>query len=292
MEPGAGGDGAEPRCQVAAQPREDAFATGAVDLVATADVLVQVAFAEKPRQCPLQQGRAVPVAEVLGHAGGLQHGGRQYGVAQAQLGQQGLGKGPHIGHQAMAVEALQRLRGWAVVAELAVVVVFDDQRTQLGGPCQQGVPAWLAHRHAQRELVRGRHVDQPSAVGDLFHAQAFIVHRYRLQARAQRQEQLPRWRVARVFHGHLATRLDQYPGDQVQSLLGAVAHQQVGGAAVHAAGVGDVMGNGLAQLWQALGRELPLGVALAAAQGIVQATAPLVERELRLARGPADEVVT
>ncbi|MNJ75042.1 hypothetical protein D3C77_720700 [compost metagenome] len=51
------------------------------------------------------------------------------------------------------------------------------------------------------------------------------------------------------------------------------------------------MGNGLAQLWQALGRELPLGVALAAAQGIVQATAPLVERELRLARGPPDEVI-
>ncbi len=103
---------------------------------------------------------------------------------------------------------------------------------------------------------------------------------------------MPRRRVARVFHGHLATRLDQYPGDQVQSLLGAVAHQQVGGAAVHAAGVGDVMGNGFAQVWQALGGELSLGVALAAAQGIVQAAAPLVERELRLARGPADEVVT
>lgn len=85
----------------------------------------------------------------------------------------------------MAVEALQSIRGGAVVAEFAVVVVFDDQCTQLGGPCQQGVPAWLAHRHAQRELVRGRHIDQPGAVGDLLHAQAFIVHRYRLQACAQ-----------------------------------------------------------------------------------------------------------
>ncbi|MNO86928.1 hypothetical protein D3C76_783430 [compost metagenome] len=178
-----------------------------------------------------------------------------------------------------------------MVAELAVVVIFDDQCTQLGSPRQQGMPAWLAHGHAQRELVRGRYVDQPGAIGDLLHAQAFIIHRHRLQACTQGQKQLPCRRVAGVFHGHLAAWLNQYPGDQVQRLLGAVAHQQVSRAAVHAAGVGDVVGNRLAQLRQALRLELPFGVALAAAQGIIQAAAPLVERELRLARCPADKVI-
>ncbi len=191
----------------------------------------------------------------------------------------------------MPVQALECVRGWPVVAELAVVVVFDDQCTQFRGPCQQGVSAWLAHRHTQRELVRGRYVDQPGAIGDLLHAQAFIIHRHGLQACAKGQEQLPCRRVAGVFHGHLTAWLDQYPGDQVQRLLGTVAHQQIGCAAVHAAGVGDVVGNGLAQLWQALGLELPLGVALAAAQRVIQAAAPLVERELRLARCTADKVI-
>ncbi len=76
MEACAGGDGAEPRCQIAAKARQDALAACTVDLVAAADVLVQVAFAKEARQRSLQQGRAVPIAQVLGHASGLQYGRR------------------------------------------------------------------------------------------------------------------------------------------------------------------------------------------------------------------------
>ncbi|MNE35417.1 hypothetical protein D3C80_1291750 [compost metagenome] len=146
--------------------------------MAAANVLVQVAFAEEARQRPLQQGRAVPVAEVLGHAGGLQHGGWQHRIAQAQLLQQGLGEGPDVGDQAMSVKALQGVGGRPLVAEFAVVVVLDDQCAKLGGACQQGPPARFAHRHTQWELVRRSHVDQPGAIGDLFDAHPFIIHRY------------------------------------------------------------------------------------------------------------------
>ncbi|MNN35146.1 hypothetical protein D3C81_1489880 [compost metagenome] len=52
-----------------------------------------------------------------------------------------------------------------------------------------------------------------------------------------------------------------------------------------------MVGNSFAQLRQALRLELPFGVTLAAAQGVIQAAAPLVERELRLARCPADKVI-
>ena len=121
-----------------------------------------------------------------------------------------------------AIPVLKRFLGESagLVAERA-----RSLSQRIAAPGQQGVAAWLAHRHAQRELVRGGYVDQPGAIGDLLHAQAFIIHRHGLQVCAQGQEQLPCRRVAGVFHGHLATWLDQHPGDQVQCLLGAVAHQ-------------------------------------------------------------------
>ncbi|MNH18065.1 hypothetical protein D3C79_777560 [compost metagenome] len=95
----------------------------------------------------------MPVGQLLGNADRFAQRFGDDAVTQAQLRQQGLGEGPDIGHQAVAVEALQRVGGPAFVAEFAVVVVLDDDRAQLRGAREQGLPARRAHRHAQRKLV-------------------------------------------------------------------------------------------------------------------------------------------
>ncbi|MNJ54609.1 hypothetical protein D3C77_500580 [compost metagenome] len=95
-------------------------------------------------------------------------------------------------------------------------------------------------------------VDQPGTFGYLLHAHALGIHRYVLQLRTLGQKQLACRGVAWVFHGDLAARFDQNPRDQVQRLLGAVAHQYIGAVATYATGEGDMPGDGFAQFWQAL----------------------------------------
>jgi hypothetical protein len=53
----------------------------------------------------------------------------------------------------------------AVVAELRVVVVLDDERVGLAGPRDQGVPAFRCQHHSGRPLVSGRRDDGPGTAG-------------------------------------------------------------------------------------------------------------------------------
>ena len=74
---------------------------------------------------------------------------------QAQPGHERLRRGAAVG-DAVGRERLQRADGLAVVAELAVEVVLDDQ-PPLGRRPRHGGGAALAREHdARRELVRGR----------------------------------------------------------------------------------------------------------------------------------------
>ncbi|MNM65620.1 hypothetical protein D3C81_770750 [compost metagenome] len=139
--------------------------------------------------------------------------------------------------------------------------------------------------------MRGGDVDQPGAFGDLLHAQALVIHGHVLQLRALRQEQLACRGVAGVFHGHPAARLDQDPGDQVEGLLGAVAHQYIATVTPHTAGEGDMPGDGFAQLRQTLMGCVAGAAATDLAQRVLVAAAPVIEGKLGLARSTADEVV-
>gem|GEM_PF-4347960 len=61
-----------------------------------------------------------------------------------------------------------------------------------------------------------------TAVPQSIHHHALIVHRHRQEISPIGGEHLPGRPVARVLHGYSVTRLKQYPGQQIQRLLGSV----------------------------------------------------------------------
>jgi hypothetical protein len=84
-------------------------------------------------------------------------------VAHAQGGRQHFAESADVEHAGIAIESLQRSDRLALVAVLAVVVVFDDPRPGAPRPVEQVQPACGAHRDAEGELVRGRDVDRAGA---------------------------------------------------------------------------------------------------------------------------------
>ncbi|MGN5479365.1 hypothetical protein ACTMU2_27755 [Cupriavidus basilensis] len=52
-----------------------------------------------------------------------------------------------------------------------------------------------------------------------FRLQTLFVGRHRRELRLEQRERLQRAKVARRFHEHLAARIDQHLGDQVERLL-------------------------------------------------------------------------
>ncbi|MNN27546.1 hypothetical protein D3C81_1410850 [compost metagenome] len=139
--------------------------------------------------------------------------------------------------------------------------------------------------------MRRGDIDQPGAIGNLLHAQAFGIHRHAREAGALGHEQQACRRVAGVFHGNLATALDQYPRHQVQRLLGTVADQHGVGRTPHATGERDMPGNGFAQFGQALGQAVEALRTAALAQGMGDAAAPFVKGEVVLDGRSTDEIV-
>ncbi|MNQ96148.1 hypothetical protein D3C85_1117410 [compost metagenome] len=178
MEPGGVGDRLQPGGQVAVQTVEQARSATGINGVATTDMLVQFAIGDELGQRPLGERRRMPVADLLGPDHGVDERAWQHRIAQAHLRKGGLGKRANEGHQAILVHALQAIGGPALEAELAVVVVFDDNRAQCLGTSQQSLSARGGHRHAQGILVRRGHVDQPGVVGNEVDADALVVNRY------------------------------------------------------------------------------------------------------------------
>ncbi|MNQ64176.1 hypothetical protein D3C85_785890 [compost metagenome] len=192
----------------------------------------------------------------------------------------------------MLIHALQGVGGPALVAELAVVVILDDDRAQRVSPGQQGFTPSLAHGHAQGELVRGRDVDQPGAFGNRRHLNAFAIDRHADHLGTVGGEQQAGRRIAGVFHGHQAAGLDQHSANQVQRLLRTVAHHHVLVLANHPARKRDMPGDGTAQGRETFGLTVKAHDAGDLAQCMGGATAPVVPGEQALAGGAANEVIT
>ena len=186
---------------------------------------------------------------------------------------------------------MQAVGGTAFVAELAVVVVLDDDRPEFPRPFQQGQTARRAHGHAEGELVRRGDIDQSCAFGNQVHPQALVVHRNPHHPCALGGKQQARRRVAGVFHHHRATRFHQHPGDQVEGLLRAIGHQQVVTVAAHATGETDMPGNGFTEHRQAFRLAVQTSGLRALAQGEQHAAAPFFLGKLMLAGGSAEVVV-
>jgi hypothetical protein len=76
------------------------------------------------------------------------------------------------------VEHVERLDRSPVEPELAVIVVLDDRGTGAPRPGEQRESSVQRHRHAERELVRGRDVDEPRLRRNAVDDDPFIVYRY------------------------------------------------------------------------------------------------------------------
>jgi hypothetical protein len=139
-----------------------------------ADVTVQVARAEQGQDRVLDR-LGYPRPDPRPQRGQLvDQPGRGDQPARAEGGGQHLGRGAEVDDDA-GVHAVQRGQRADVVAELAVVVVFHDDRAGLPGPRDQRLPA--AHRQAaaERVLVGGGGVEQPQVTGQFLGDEAVPV---------------------------------------------------------------------------------------------------------------------
>ncbi len=170
--------------------------------------------------------------------------------AETQGREKCLAEAAHVDDAAIDVETVQAGDGPGAVAELAVVVVLDHPGARAARPVKQGQPASQAHRDAQRILMRRRHVHEagiaraPRAHRDV---QALGIHRDGENARARSQESAARPGVARVFHPHPVTRIEQHPADQLEALLSPGHDQDLVCLAACSASRLDVIGDRFTQ---------------------------------------------
>ncbi len=186
---------------------------------------------------------------------------------------------------------LERLERPLGEPELAVVVVLDHRDPVPVGELEQRPAPGRRQRRPERELVRRRREHQPGLVGDRVDHQSVAVDGHRDHGRAVRREQLARERVAGILDSHQVARLEQHPGDQVESLLGAVGDQHVVGLGGHAAGVREVADDRPAQVGVAGGVGVGAGAVRADPHLGGDQPPPGVEREQRRVGDADPEVV-
>ena len=193
--------------------------------------------------------QAVAAAQHLLH-GGCRAGGqglRQHHKAQAQCREHGLAEGAHIEHGRVRHLALHGGDGRALVAEFAVVVVFDDPRARAA--LQQVQPARHRQHGARGILVRGRDLDQPwrmavpqagAMAAPSASTRSVLTHRSPRKGRLGAP-------VAGLLQPGMVARVGEQLHAQVQRTLGAFGDDDARGIAAHAARDAQVLRNGLAQ---------------------------------------------
>lgn len=143
---------------------------------------------------------------------------------------------------------MQRADGPAVVAELGVDVVLDDEAPDVAGP-DGFVAALRGHGDAGGALVGGRHRhDAGGAAAQLVDGESLGVHGDRVEAPAG-GEALAGCGVAGVLHGEPLPGQD--PRDQVERVPEAGADHDAVGLDGHPAHPAEVVGERAAQPEQA-----------------------------------------
>ena len=159
---------------------------------------------------------------------GVQRLGRDQ-KAQPQAGREGLGERPHV-DAAAGVARGQRQGRRRIKPQVAVGVVFHDGQTQTCGGGAQCHATRLAHAAAGRVLEVGQYIQKARTgcmacqVGDVH---AFIVAGHADYMGLHRREGLQRAQIGRCFHQHLAARVYQYFGNQIETLLRAGGDQDL-----------------------------------------------------------------
>jgi len=118
----------------------------------------QVAFVKAPGdeigESFLFEVRGLPVAEPLGGKKSAHQALGRDDVADAKRGKDGAREGTDVDDAAFLVESLEGFERLAVVAKLAVVVVFDNDGVATLGPIEKSQAPGERQYHAGGELVR------------------------------------------------------------------------------------------------------------------------------------------
>lgn len=118
-----------------------------------AHVVSQMPIGDEAGNRHLRQRRAMPIEAVLG-GDQRRHGPLGcHDESQAQCGEHAFGEGAHVEHVIGGGGGTQRLQWRAVVAELAVIVVLNDDRAVLAGKVEQRCSPRHGHGCAERKLV-------------------------------------------------------------------------------------------------------------------------------------------
>jgi hypothetical protein len=141
--------------QLACERLQEGIAALAVAVTLAAQVAVEVAALDEIGECELvdRRGRARRRRRVVGMQLRDQ-AGRKDEPAESQGGRERLGARAAVGNE-VGREALERSDRLAVVAELRVVVVFEDQRAAVAGPGNEVGTSLRPEDGAGRELVGG-----------------------------------------------------------------------------------------------------------------------------------------
>ncbi|CAJ1870794.1 hypothetical protein COCAGNCG_03231 [Aeromonas dhakensis] len=117
------------------------------------------------------------------------------------------------------IQALEGWQGPAVVAKLAVIVIFDDPGVAPLRPLQQRQSTRQAEGHPHRALVSGGDHRKPGLVGGLLtlaDIHAVHVDRHRVQPQARLLQKLARMKIAWLFKPAQIPRSQQGAAHQIQ----------------------------------------------------------------------------
>ena len=95
--------------------------------------------------------------------------------------------------------------------------------------------------------MRRGHDGRPCPGGEPCDLQSLIVDRNWQHAGANRPEESPGFRVARILECHSVARVDEYPGAEIKRLLRPGDDNHLPGVAPDPAGIPEIAGDGLAQ---------------------------------------------
>lgn len=155
-----------------------------------------------------------------------------------RAGGEGLAGGAGV-DDVVRIEALHRADGLAVVAVLAVVVVFDDEGVAVRGPRDEGRAAAGGERRAERALVCGREGDGVGA--DVVGPSAVLVDGQRLDVQSRRADGRAVVGQAGVLEGHADVPAGaKSVTDQAESLGVTAADHEVLGTSEHPACTAEV----------------------------------------------------
>ncbi len=288
----AGGDAAHAGAGEGGGERlEEDGALAAVALAGGADVAVEGAAGDQLGQRPFVEAGAAAVGHGPGEDDGRHQLGREQQPAEPEGGGQGLGDGAGE-HDRVGCQALQAAGRPAVVTQLGVVVVLEDQGAAVAGPGDQAAaPARLQHGPERQRVGGGddhrvgRHRGQGGDVD------AVVVDRHRHHLEPLGFDRPAGQRVARVLDRDAAAAAPaQQLAEQPQALLVAGGHHHPLRRGHRGPHPPEVLGEGDPQL----GGAGELAVAEAGvgqpSEGAPQRPAPGAAREQREVGGAGEEV--